>query len=171
MNTNNKEENTQAAQSTKLESSELKNESVESEEALVSKRRGRLGAAHATRGLTKRNSEAHSTNQTAVYRVVITRESNEALESVFDRCVGGFDSGTITKSDVANYIFQNINKFFTDNDVKNLRAAHFNEKKVLGSILRTDADLPEELKKAIRAHYGIAGEKEKKRPNKQIGTS
>lgn len=167
MNTNNKEENTQAAQSTKIESSELKkHESVENEEALVSKRRGRLGAAQATRSLTKRNSEAHSTNQSEVYRVVITRDSNEALESVFDRCVGGFDSGTITKSDVANYIFQNINKFFTDNDVKNLRAAYFNEKKVLGSILRTDADLPEELKKAIRAHYGIAGEKEKKRSSK-----
>ena len=50
--------------------------------------------------------------------------------------------------------------------MKNLRAAHFDEKKMLGSILRTDADLPEDLRKAIRAHYGV-DDKEKKKSSKK----
>ncbi len=102
-----------------------------------------------------------------VFRVVISKESNEALESTLGRCVEDFEGGAITKSDIANYIFQNMSKFFSESDIKNLRAAHFNEKKVLGSILRAEADLPEELRKAIRTHYGI-GERDRKRPAKQI---
>ena len=39
--------------------------------------------------------------------------------------------------------------------------AHFDEKKMLGSILRMDADLPEEVRKAIRAHYGVDNQEKK----------
>jgi hypothetical protein len=112
-----------------------------------------------------KNSNAPSTNANEVFRVVISKESNDSLEAALSRCSEGFDSGTITKSDVANYVFQNLSKYFSDSDVKALRAAHFDEKKVLGSILRSDDDLPEDLRKAIRAHYGIA-EKEKKRSSR-----
>jgi hypothetical protein len=44
--------------------------------------------------------------------------------------------------------------------------SRFDEKKMLGSILRTDADLPEELRKAIRAHYGV-DDKERKKSSKK----
>lgn len=50
--------------------------------------------------------------------------------------------------------------------MKNLRVTHFDEKKMLGTILRTDADLLEELRKAIRAHYGV-DDKEKKKSSKK----
>lgn len=135
------------------------------EEVPVSTRKGRKGTAQTALGLGQKNSNAPSTNTNEVYRVVISKESNDSLEAVLSRCSEGFDSGTITKSDVANYVFQNLSKFFSDSDVKALRAAHFDEKKVLGSILRNDDDLPEDLRKAIRAHYGIA-EKEKKRSSR-----
>lgn len=135
------------------------------EEVPVSSRRGRKGSAQTALGLGQRNSNAPSTNANEVFRVVISKESNDSLEAVLSRCSEGFDSGSITKSDVANYVFQNLTKFFSDSDVKTLRAAHFDEKKVLGSILRNDDDLPEDLRKAIRAHYGIS-EKEKKRSSR-----
>ncbi len=145
---------------------ENKTSEVVNEEVLAFNRRGRKGAAHAAQSLDPRNSKVGGSSQGEVFRVVISKESNEALESALSRCAGGFDSGTITKSDVANYIFQNVNKFFSEADVKNLRAAHFDEKKMLGSILRTDADLPEDLRKAIRAHYGV-DDKEKKKSSKK----
>lgn len=140
------------------------------EEVPVSNRRGRNGSAQTALGLGQRNSKAQSTNVNEVYRVVISKESNDSLEAALSRCSDGFDSGAITKSDVANYVFQNLTKFFSDSDVKALRAAHFDEKKVLGSLLRNDDDLPEELRKAIRAHYGIS-EKEKKRSNRSVEIS
>jgi hypothetical protein len=86
------------------------------------------------------------------------------LESVVDRVADGFSAGAVTKSDVANYIFQNIQKFFLDSDLKNLRSQHFDDKKVLGTILRGESDLPEDLKKAIRMHYGITDKDKKKNP-------
>lgn len=138
------------------------------EEVPVSTRRGRKGSAQTALGLDQRNSNAPSANANEVFRVVISKESNDSLEAVLSRCSEGFDSGSITKSDVANYVFQNLTKLFSDSDVKALRAAHFDEKKVLGSILRNDDDLPEDLRKAIRAHFGIASsERDRKRSTKQ----
>ncbi|MEK6555424.1 MAG: hypothetical protein AABZ31_09300 [Bdellovibrionota bacterium] len=142
-----------------------KTNDVTNEEVPVFNRGGRKGAAQAAQSLGQRNSKVSSSSQSDVHRVVISKDSNEALESVLHRCAEGFDSGTITKSDVANYILQNVNKFFSEADIKNLRAAHFDEKKVLGSILRTEGDLPEDVKKALRIHYGIA-DKEKKKLNR-----
>lgn len=148
-----------------IEGRENKTSEVVNEEAPVFNRSGRKGAAQTAQSLDPRSSKVSSSSQGDVFRVVISKESNEALESAVSRCADGFDSGAITKSDIANYIFQNMGKFFSETDVKNIRAAHFDEKKVLGSILRTDTDLPEELKKAIRAHYGIP-DKEKKRTSR-----
>ncbi|MBX3033403.1 MAG: hypothetical protein KF865_05700 [Bdellovibrionaceae bacterium] len=148
------------------ESQELKAGLSVNEEVPVSNRRGRKGAAQAAQSLGQRNSKASPSSHSEVYRVVISKESNDALDSAVSRCAEGFDAGTFTKSDIANYIFQNISKFFSEADVKNLRAVHFDEKKVLGSFLRTDIDLPEELKKAIRAHYGV-DDKEKKKSSKK----
>lgn len=137
------------------------------EEVPVSNRRGRNGSAQTALGLGQRNSKAQSTNANEVYRVVISKESNDSLEVALSRCSDGFDSGAITKSDVANYVFQNLAKFFSDSDVKALRAAHFDEKKVLGSLLRNEDELPDDLRKAIRAHFGVAAtERDRKRATK-----
>ena len=149
-----------------IEGRENKTSEVVNEEAPVFNRRGRKGAAQTAQSLDPRNSKVSHSSQGEVFRVVISKESNEALESTLSRCADGFDAGEFTKSDIANYVFQNLSKFFSEADVKNLRAAHFDEKKMLGSILRTDADLPEDLRKAIRAHYGV-DDKEKKKSSKK----
>lgn len=161
MNSFNKEKKGEGALDD-IEDQENKTGEVVNEETLVLNRRSRKAVAQSVKTLDSGNSKVSNSYQGDVFRVVISKESNEALESVLSRCTDGFDAGTLTKSDVANYILQNVNKFFQDSDVKNLRAMHFDEKKVLGTILRTEADLPEELRKAIRAHYGI-NDREKKR--------
>ncbi len=99
------------------------------------------------------------------FRVVITDESNAAIEEVARKVNEGFGAGAVSKSDIANYVFLNLSKSVSDADIKALRAIHFDDKKVLGTLLRGESELPDDLKKAIRAHYGIS-EKEKKRPSK-----
>ncbi len=144
-----------------------RSEQVVNEVASVSSRSGRKGFVQTALGLGQRNNKVSSTNGNDVFRVVISKESNDSLEVVLGRCSEGFDSGTITKSDVANFVFQNLEKFFSESDIKTLRAAHFDEKKVLGAILRNDDDLPEDLRKAIRSHFGIATyERDRKRSSK-----
>lgn len=151
-----------------IEGQEAGSVNCENEEAIVSIRKGRKVVAQSALGLNQNQNKTLSMTSSEVFRVVISKESNESLESTLARCTDGFDSGSITKSDIANYVFQNLAKFFSDSDIKALRAVHFDEKKVLGSFLRSDSDLPEELRKAIRLHYGIS-EKEKKKSSRTTG--
>lgn len=118
-------------------------------------------------GESRRNKKDQSQTTSEVFRVVISREANECLEETLVRCSEGFEGATLTKSDIANYVFQNLPRLFVDSDVKALRAVHFDEKKVLGSLLKNDDQLPDDLRKAIRAHFGIAvHERDRKRPAK-----
>jgi hypothetical protein len=125
-------------------------------EAQGQSRRGRKSNVKAISAKGLKGGRMNDRSSGEVHRVVISKESNEALESVLKRCQEGFDAGTITKSDVANYYFKSLNKSISEADIKNLKATHFDEKKVLSSILRDENDLPEELRKAIRSHYGVS---------------
>lgn len=149
-----------------IEGQEARSVNSEHEKAIVSIRKGRKGTAHSALGLTPNQNKRLSVTSPEVFRVVISKESNESLEVVLNRCSDGFDSGTITKSDVANYVFQNLVKFFSESDVKALRAKHFDEKKVLGSILRSDDDLPDEIRRALRLHFGFDDKDKKKSERK-----
>lgn len=159
----------------------LKNKGV-NEEVLDFSRGGRKGRAVAAQlenesrnsnGLisetvSSSKNKKYSPTSSEVFRVVISKNSNEYLEQLLLKCSEGFENGSISKSDIANYVFQNINRFFQDSDIKALRSLHFDEKKMLSSILKNESDIPEELRKAIRAHYGL-GEKEKKRSIRSNG--
>jgi hypothetical protein len=103
-----------------------------------------------------------------IYRVVIQKDASLVLDELAKKANEGFDAGLITKSDVANYIFTNLAPRLTESDFRSLRSLHFDERKVLSGLLRKSegtAELPEELKRAIREHCGI-GDREKKRANK-----
>ena len=100
------------------------------------------------------------------FRVVITVEANKAIEEIAIKVNEGFEAGAVSKSDIANYIFLNLSKSISDGDIKNLRTIHFDDKKVLSTLLRDESELPDDLKKAVRAYYGIS-DKEKKRPPKE----
>lgn len=95
------------------------------------------------------------------FRVVITREANMLLEQMVAEICKGFGCD-ITKSDVANYVFSNLQKLLSESDIKLIRGLHFDDKKVLGTLLKGEDDLPDDLRRALRAHYGLS-EKEKKR--------
>lgn len=102
------------------------------------------------------------------YRVVIQKESNDALEELVRRTNDGFEGGEVTKSDVVNLLISNHAKSFSDSDIKSLRLLHFDEKKVLRALLRKagdDGDLPSEIKKVLREHLGIS-ESSKRRISK-----
>jgi hypothetical protein len=104
-------------------------------------------------------------------RVVIEKEANQSLEAVAAKVNAGFEAGSVSRSDVANYIFLHLEKLISESDIKAIRALHFNEKKVLASILRGQDNLPEEVKKALRAHYGILDKDKKKTAKPQAEMS
>lgn len=66
---------------------------------------------------------------------------------------------TITKSDLVNWMLVQSKRLVTDADVKTLRNLHFDERKILGTMLKASSgggELPEEIKKAVRDYYGLS---------------
>lgn len=92
------------------------------------------------------------------YRVVITKDANDCLEKMLAKVTEGFDAGSVNKTDVANWLIANAVDSFDDSDAKAIQKLHFDERKILGALLRDSKDdnkIPESVKKAIREHYGL----------------
>jgi hypothetical protein len=103
------------------------------------------------------------------YRVVINKSASEMLEKMLVQVTNGFEGGSISKSDLANWIILNSQESFGEAEIKTIRQLHFDERKILASILKDSKDenrLPENLKRAIREHFGLA-EAGKKRASKE----
>lgn len=124
----------------------------ENEAVQRSKRGGRKRADQAAQSL----GEPSSTDAQEQFRVVINREANDHLELAVAKVCRGFEAGAVTRTDLANYVFRNLAKLLSDADYRALRTLHFDEKKVLGSILKSENELPEEIRKALRDYYGLA---------------
>jgi len=90
------------------------------------------------------------------YRVVITKDANTYLEELVASINVGLDAATVTRSDIANYLFCNLSRFISDSDIKALRAQHFDAKKALTAMLRSTDELPEEVQRALRLACGIS---------------
>ena len=104
------------------------------------------------------------------FRIVINKEGNEALEVMTKRANEGFDGGEISKSAVAELILLNAVKTFSEAEIKNLRSMNFDEQKMLGALLRKsreDGTLPDEIRKALRDHFGLNEQNKKRQPKNQ----
>ncbi len=91
------------------------------------------------------------------------------MRDVLSKVNEGFEAGIITKSHLANYVFENLERLMDDSDVKSLRVLHFDDHKMLNSLLKNTGDtnqIPDELKRVLREHYGIS-ERDKKRGPKR----
>ena len=99
------------------------------------------------------------------FRVVVSKEANASLEQFLEKVNEGLVAGEISRSDAADYILCNLTKLMSESDVKSLRNLHFDDRKVLAALLKKsseDKELPEEIRRALREHYGIP-DKERKR--------
>ena len=103
-------------------------------------------------------SKKRKQNTEEQYRVIITKEVNEGLEALVKRTNEDYLGGEVTKSDIANSLLLGSIKSFSENDIKQLRNRFFDEKKMLRAILRDSSEtseIPEDIRKAIREHFGI----------------
>ncbi len=110
------------------------------------------------RNKNKDEKKAEKENQEQ-YRVVINKEASKVLEKMLSQVTTGFEASSISKSDLANWVILNSQESFGEAEVRVLRQLHFDERKILASLLRDARDqnnIPENLKKAIREHFGLS---------------
>lgn len=104
------------------------------------------------------------------YRIVVSKETSEALEKMLSKSITDFIAGEINKSDIANWIILNAVPTFNENDVKSIQKLHFDERKILGALLKDskkENKIPEILRKAIRDFYGVSETPKRKSNNLQ----
>jgi len=95
-------------------------------------------------------------------RVVISLETKGILEWLMDTVNHGFAGGEVGISDVADWLITKSKKGFSREELKEIRAAHTDERKILETILAGSAkaeDLPESLRKVIREINGICAKR------------
>ena len=104
----------------------------------------------------KRRKRKHSKQ----FRVVINEDANESLEKIINLVNSDFNCGEITKSDVADWLFTRLDGTLSETDLKRIQESHLDEKKMLQNLLKdspgTESELPPEIRKAIKEHYGFS---------------
>ncbi len=113
--------------------------------------------------MNQENSDGQPKGQ---FRVVIDREANDALESYVAKLNRDNDTSKVSKSDLANFIFQRIDDLLGDADIADIRAKYFDAKKAIEVILKGGATLPGEIHEALLKHCGIKPATKEKRAKK-----
>lgn len=100
------------------------------------------------------------------FRVVLKKDTNIAVENFVEILNKDFIGGKTSKSEVANYVLLNLKRLLSVSDIKVIQNNCFDEKEVLYSLSKSECELPESVKIAIREAYGLL-DKNKKRVLKQ----
>ena len=103
---------------------------------------------------TKRNVQEQ-------FRVVLGNKANESLERIVNQVNDGFHCGTITKSNVVDWLLTKLNGSVSPAEVRVLRELHIDEKKMLQDLLKesttSGGSLPPGIQDALRKHFGFSG--------------
>jgi hypothetical protein len=93
----------------------------------------------------------------SVFRVVIGEEANSKINEVLQSLNLGLEHGEVSRSDLANYVFLNLEKLLDRSHVEKIREAAFDELACLESMLKGATkfeDLPQEIQKALQKLSG-----------------
>lgn len=100
----------------------------------------------------KRKREEH-------YRVILTKSANTALEAFTNKISDEVSFSNITKSDVANWLLERIEKKISTSEANEILDSNFDETMALNSLLKNhkkgSQTIPNEIAAALRSHMGI----------------
>lgn len=102
---------------------------------------------------SKNNTNTGEQKAEAVLRLSVSQSAERCLVSVMDRVNDGFAGGRVNRTQVANWIFSKFAKDCSDQDIRDIRAEHFDEVAVLESLLRKAKEtgsVPSELREILQ---------------------
>ncbi len=104
-----------------------------------------------------------------IHRITVSRAADEALDGIVERINDGFDGGRVNRMQAASWIVLRSVETFGENEIKDIRADHFDEVAMLESVLRRakkTGKVPSELKALLQKHIGL--EEPAKKRKKQL---
>lgn len=92
------------------------------------------------------------------YRLTVARDAEEAVKSIVERVNNGFLAGTITRSEATSWLLVRCAQSLTEQDIREIRAAHFDEVAMLEALLKQAKDTGEvapELRSLLQKQMGL----------------
>ncbi len=83
-----------------------------------------------------------------IFRVVVSREANDATDIVLSKVNVDWDAGKVTKPQLVSFILQRFQAKLSDKDVQEIRSQHFDKVAYLEGLLkraRETGQMPQEL--------------------------
>ena len=107
------------------------------------------------------NHKSKKRNVQEQFRVILGTKANESLERIVQQVNDNFHCGTITKSNVIDWLLTKLNGSISPAEIRILRELHIDEKKMLQDLLKestmTGESLPSNIQDALRKHFGFSG--------------
>ncbi len=94
------------------------------------------------------SSEKSDTLFKEIFRVVVTREANDATEIVLSKVNADWDAGKVTKPQLVSFILQRFQTKLSEKDIQEIRSQHFDKVAYLEGLLkraRETGQMPSEL--------------------------
>jgi len=90
------------------------------------------------------------------FRIVVGKEANDALDGMVGQVNDGFTAGSVTKSDLATYLFKNAHRFLKKAEIVKIRTEYFDERLALENMVReseSSGKLPDDLRKLLKEQH------------------
>lgn len=90
------------------------------------------------------------------FRIVVNKQANEKLEEMVEKIKQDCESVSLDRSDLANYVFMNLNKLLGEVDIKKIRNLYFDEERIVKMMarrLKMKEALSDNAKKMLRDYY------------------
>lgn len=98
------------------------------------------------------------------FRVVINAAANASIGRMLQRINDGFGAGTVSRSQLANYLFATFESQLDEAAIGEIRALYFDEMKALEYLILEASDgnpLPSALREILLSHCGFDPKKKR----------
>lgn len=93
-----------------------------------------------------------------VYRVTVTKATDEVLTKIVDKINDGFEGGRINRSQAISWILAKFSEDMAEATVREIRANHFDEIALLSAMLKKakkTGAIPPELREMLQRQFGL----------------
>ena len=104
-----------------------------------------------------------------VYRVTVTKSTDEILTKVVDKINDGFEGGKINRSQAISWIITKFAEDISEGALREIRANHFDEIALLSVMLKQakkNGAVPPELREMLQRQFGLGDTPNKKSRNR-----
>ena len=99
-------------------------------------------------------------------KITITKEAAQHLKDFVNKANDGFEAGQVHRQDVASWVLTKFISSATENEVSELRSAHYNDATMLEAMYRRMKEtgvVPDFLRDALRGHFASPEDSKKQK--------